>query len=110
MCCILFKITFKGKIFKKFVFDDRVKHFCQIQILLSTKSSYHGYHYICWLNSGNVIIPNTLIIPSETAKLQITLQSQQFQNISFKTFEIPIHALTQFNDVIEKNMVININL
>lgn len=102
MCCILFKITYKGQQIKKYVFDDKIKRFCCIHVLITTKSTQQGYHYIININTNHIIIPNTLIIPTQSAILQITIHN--------KTYKIPIHALTQFNETIEKNMVIDLTI
>lgn len=96
MCCILLKITYKGQQIKKYVFDDKIKCFCIIYVLITTKSTQQGYHYIININT------NHIIIPTQSAILQITIHN--------KKYKIPIHALTQFNDVIEKNMMINLDV
>lgn len=90
------QIIYKGKIYKKIIHDERIKHNCRIIILLGTKDKNYymaDAHYICMLKSGSLYIPNTTIISKETGWINITLNSSEFKQYPRKEWKIPIHAI-----------------
>lgn len=66
-----------------------------IRVLLSNKDSSNNYnlaryHYICKLYNGSMAIPDTVMIPNETAYINIKLNGNKYLR---KDWKLPLHAI-----------------
>lgn len=79
-------IEYKGRIIKKY-FKTCEKNI-KIYILITDKNNLYNpnYHFICDVKTGKVSIPNTSLIPKESAVVCINFKND-------KTFKIPIHSI-----------------
>lgn len=81
---------YKGRIIKKY-FKIGDNNLTKIYILITDKGKLYNpnYHFICDIKTGRISIPNTSLIPKETAYVCINLK----KNTNIKTFKIPIHSI-----------------
>lgn len=100
MCKLLLKIMYKGKLFKHVFNHDGIKRNRTISIILSTKGNPQDAHFICHLDNGHMLIPETSRLPKETAKIYLKLNGKEFEQYKHTSFIIPIHAIgTYDNDI-----------
>lgn len=100
-------ITYKGKEYIRVFADEKMTMDYDIHVLLSNKDNKNNYglaryHYICKLYSNSMIIPETSMIPHETAFINIKLVSPEFYNLSpqlRKDWKLPLHAIGCQKDV-----------
>lgn len=97
-------ITYKGKEYIHEFKDDKMTNDYTIKVLLSNKDSSNNYnlaryHYICKLYNGSMAIPDTSLIPKESAFINIKLVSVEFDKYLRKDWKLPLHAIGCQRDV-----------
>lgn len=67
-------------------------------------------HFICHLENGHVFIPNTSILPKETAKIHLNLKGKEFEQYKYTSFIIPIHTIVSYDNDIDTDTIFDYNL
>lgn len=101
-------ITYKGKEYIRVFEDKKMTMDYDIHVLLSNKDSKNNYelaryHYICKLYNGSMLIPETSMIPHETAYINIKLVSPEFEKYEYEEWKLPLHAIGCQKDVFPLN-------
>lgn len=91
-------ITYKGKQYYFMFEDERMSMNYNIYVLLSNKDSKNDYgtaryHYICKLYNGCMLIPETSLLPHESAFINIKLTGDEFEKYPIKFWKLPLHAI-----------------
>lgn len=82
---ILVYIDYKGKRLKKYFGLGMNRKIIYILITDKQNKNNYIYHFVCVLESGNVLVPSTNLIPKETSYI--------FLNFKEHKFNIPIHSI-----------------
>lgn len=101
MCKLTVIITHKGKEYIRTFEDDNITMDYNITVLLSNKDSCNNYglaryHYICKLYNGTLLIPETTILPHETAFINIKLNGNEFRvedRYLCRNWKLPLHTI-----------------
>jgi len=101
---LFLKIEYKGRIFKHIFNHEGIKANRHISILLTTKGNSENAHFICHLENGHMLIPNTVCIRDETAKIHLNLKGKEFEKYKYNSFIIPIHAIAAYDNAIDNNI------
>jgi hypothetical protein len=93
-------ITYKGKQYCFMFEDEKMTINYKIHVLLSNKDSKNDhtlasshYHYVCKLYNGYMLIPETSLLPHESAFINIKLIGDEFEKYPIKFWRLPLHAI-----------------
>lgn len=107
---LLLRIMYKGKLIKHVFYHDGIKRNRFISIILTTKGNPQDAHFIYNLENGHMLIPNTSVLPKETAKVYLNLKGNEFEQYKHTSFIIPIHAIATYDNDIDTNITFDYNL